>query len=113
MPISLEPRIRLGCISVRTWPEPALAVEPWVGAGAGLVWAHAEPAIKAARGTARCILSMSSSVCIRAAEALEERTEKAASEFAPKARGKRLGRNGAERLPPDLIPTPRRRCRNG
>ncbi|HZA91305.1 MAG TPA: recombinase family protein [Gemmatimonadales bacterium] len=43
---------------------------------------------------------MSSSVCIHAAEALKERTEKAASEFAPKARGKRLGRNGAEKLAP-------------
>ena len=42
----------------------------------------------------------SSSVCIHAAEALEERTEKAASEFTPKAKGKRLGRNGAKRLAP-------------
>ena len=42
----------------------------------------------------------SSSVCIHAAEALEERTEKAASEFTPKARGKRLRRNAADRLAP-------------
>src|SRR5215210_2901610 len=62
--MSLDPRIRLGCIWVRIWPDPALAVVPWFWAGAGLVWAHAEPAIKAvaARPAARCIISMSSSV---------------------------------------------------
>src|SRR5215210_6431282 len=62
--MSLDPRIRLGCIWVRIWPDPALAVVPWFCAGAGLVWAHAEPAIKAvaARPAARCIFSMSSSV---------------------------------------------------